>query len=807
VLPAQVSSFVGRARELAELEVLLAKSRLVTLTGAGGSGKTRLALEAAERTRQRLGQPTYFVDLAPITDPGLVVSSLAAALGVRERPRRPLLDTLVDALGERRLFLVLDNLEQLLPTAATLIAGLLARCPNLRILCTSRAPLRVRGEHEYAVDPLDLPDEADLATPDRLGQTEAVALFVERARGADPHFSLTVDNAAVVAGICRRLDGLPLAIELAAGRSKLLTPDALLRRLEHRLPLLTTGLADAPARQRTLRDAIAWSYDLLDPTDQRVFARLSVFVGGFLLGAAEAVVPDPADPTPLESLEALGRLVDRSLVRVELQAEGGARFHLLETIREFALEQGSEIDAEPLRRRHADNFAMLAEEAEPMLFGAEGASWRGRLTRDLDNLRAALEGADASGDAERLCRLVVALMWFLWETGHHEELGRWLRTAETAATGVEPRTQARVCRYLAQYELAHSGSRVQGKALLTKALAIDESIGDGVEMARTLIMLADVDSDLGDLDSARNSRDRALTVAREIADPAWLASLLAALAWSYRSVSLANEAVALGRETRDPHALANGMGFLAITALIEGDATAAAVGLSACVRIWEEVGSMLSFVWTTARLGTARLRTGDIDGGRALLRDALGRVDEVGMVWVSLSALEGAADWLGAVGRNDAATVCWAAVDATQTATLDRTDAHNLGFFLASRARDLTALSQVEYEAARSHGAEMSLDDAVDYAIRMLDETALDGSDRRLRDQRPRGRHDLTPREREVLELLAAGRSDGEIAQSLFISKKTAAVHVANIKGKLGAGSRVEIVRIALRSGLVETVP
>ena len=311
--------------------MLLAESRLVTLTGAGGSGKTRLGLEAAERARQGLGQPTYFVDLAPITDPGLVASTVAAALGVRERPRSPLLDTLLEAIGTRRLLVLLDNVEQVLPAAATLIARLLASCPNLRILCTSRAPLRVRGEHEYAVDPLDLPDGADFASADKLGRTEAVALFVERARGADPHFSLTVDNAAEVAEICRRLDGLPLAIELAAGRSKVLAPDALLRRLEHRLPLLTSGPADAPARQRTLRDAIAWSYDLLDATAQLVLARLSIFVGGFSLDAAEAVVPDPTDEVAVELFEALGRLVDRSLVRVEPRAAEEPRFRLLET--------------------------------------------------------------------------------------------------------------------------------------------------------------------------------------------------------------------------------------------------------------------------------------------------------------------------------------------------------------------------------------------------------------------------------------------------------------------------------------------
>ena len=438
-----------------------------------------------------------------------------------------------------------------------------------------------------------------------------------------------------------------------------------------------------------------------------------------------------------------------------------------------------------------------------MLFGAEGALWRGRLTEDLDNLRAALEGADASGDAERLCRLVVVLQWFLWETGHHEELGRWLRAAETAATVVEPRTHARVVYDLTYYELHHGGSRIQGKARLTEALAIYESLGDRGQMARALLLLADVDSDLGDLQAARDSRNRALLVARELADPAELAGLLGPLAWSFRSVSLAQEAVELARDSGDARAVANPLGFLALTALIDGDADAAVTGLSECARIWEEVGSRRSFVWTMARLGTARLRTGDIDAGRMLLRDALRQVDEVGVVWVSLSALEGAADWLGAVGRSEASAACWAAVDATQATTLDRTDAHELGLFLQSRERDLSALSEVDGEAARSRGAEMSLDDAVEYAMRMLDETDLDWSGRRSRGQRRRSRHDLTPREREVLELLATGRSDGQIAQSLFISKKTAAVHVANIKGKLGASSRVEILTIAMRTGLV----
>jgi predicted ATPase/DNA-binding CsgD family transcriptional regulator len=802
-LPAQLSSFVGRERELTELDALLAEFRLVTLTGAGGSGKTRLALEAAERVSGRIGQPATFVDFAPITDPALAVSTIAAALGVRERLTSPLLATLLESLRPRQLLLLLDNLEHLLPAAAGPVSELLAACPRLRILSTSRIPLRIRGEREYPVDPLGLPVPADLTSPDRLAGTEAVELFVQRAQASDPHFALTSANAHAVAAICRRLDGLPLAIELAAGQSKVLAPDALLHRLERRLPLLTSGAADAPARQRTLRDAIAWSYDLLALADQLVFAQLSVFVGGFSLTATDAVVMDPRRRSSVATLNVLGRLVDHSLVRVAPDVGGEPRFRILETIREFALEHLQKSERDALRARHGEHFTLLAEEAEPHLFGPEGAPWLARLMQDLDNLRAALEAADDLGDAERLCRLVVALMRFLWESGHHQELGRWLHAAETVASDVDRPLQGRVLHYVAQYELAHSGDRDRSKRLLTESLAIYQSLGDRTQMARALAMLADVHSDLGELGPARNSRTRALALVRELADPADSALLLAALGWSFQSVALVREAIDLGRKSGDSPAIATGLGYLAIRALIDGDAATAIRHLSECARTWRELDSTLPFMWTTARLGTAPLRAGEIEAARNLLVDALAKADEVGTVWSSLSALEGAADWLGVVGRPEPATVCWAAVDAIQSATLDRTDAHVMGLFIRSRERDRSALSDTEYESARSRGAALTLDEAVDYAIQMLDQSDLAAPRTPATGSAAHGRHDLTPREREVLQLLAIGRSDGEIAAALYISKKTAAVHVANIKGKLGADSRVEIVTTAMRRGLV----
>ena len=801
--PTHLSTFVGRERELAELEALVAEARLVTLTGPGGSGKTRLALEFVARARDRLPDNAFFVDLAPITDPELMPPTIAATLGIRVDPRRPALDALIDCFAERRLLLILDNLEQL-PDVAPLIADLLRRCQNLRVLATSRSHLHVRGERQYTVEPLALPEPADLESPERLERTEAVALFVERAKGANSSFALGMENCVAVAEICRRLDGLPLAIELAAARSKLLTPHAILRRLERRLPVLAVGTVDSPARQRTLSATIAWSYDLLDPGDQRVFARLSVFVGGFSLVAVDAVVGDPEHSNGAELLEVLARLVDHHLVRVAPDAAGEPRFGMLETIREFALGRLSNVETEALRRRHLEYFALFVEEAGPSLHGAEGASRLRQLIDDLDNLRAALDGADTLGDAEHLCRLVVALSQFLTRHGHEQEAGRWLHAAEAVAAPVEPRLHAKLLRHLAKYELAHSGDRVLAKRQLTEALSISGSLGDQVEMARLSLTLADVDSDLNELETARHWRNRALSITRDLTDPAELAPLLGALAWSFRSVPLANEAVELGRKSGDATGMATALAYLAITALIDGDATTAVAYLSECARTWTAVDERPQLAWTIARMGTARLRVGDVDAARMLLKDALGQADQpANVVHVSLSALEGAADWLGAVGRPKAAAICWAAVDARQAETLDRTDAHETGLFLRSRERDLSALSRVDKEAARSRGAEMTLIDAVDYAIRLLDEPVLNGSDRRSGASGRQGRYDLTPREREVLEMLAAGRSDGQIAEALFISKKTAAVHVGNIKGKLGASSRVEIATIALRTGLV----
>jgi predicted ATPase len=351
-LPVPLSSFLGRERECAEVADLLSAHRLVTLTGAGGSGKTRLALAVAEAVRDRYTDGVVFVDLSPLRDPDLVLPTLALALGLQDDDARSPLERLADALRGRDLLLVLDNFEQVVD-AAPLLTELLQNAPGPRALVTSRSRLRVRGEHEFRVEPLPHPDPGQLPTLDALTEYAAVALFVERAREVQPDFTLTEANAAAVAEVCARLDGLPLAIELAAARVRVLPPDALVARLGERLTLLTGGPRDAPARQQTLRDTITWSYALLTPAEQALFRSLSVFAGGGTLDAVEAVAGESPAAVPT-IIDRLASLTDKGLVREIQEHQGEMRFILLETLREYAREQlDASGEADDARRRHA----------------------------------------------------------------------------------------------------------------------------------------------------------------------------------------------------------------------------------------------------------------------------------------------------------------------------------------------------------------------------------------------------------------------------------------------------------------------
>jgi predicted ATPase len=419
-----LTPLLGRAEDLDVLASLLASRRLVTLTGAGGVGKTRLALEAASLASAGFPDGIVFVDLAPLGDAAHVLPTIARALGLWVAGEQSLADALRRSLHGKRLLLVLDNVEHVLGCAGD-IAALLASAPTLTVLATSRSPLKIRGEHEHPVLPLAAPHLNRTPTPADLEPFGAVELFVARARAAAPGFAITPANAPTVAEICRRLDGLPLALELAAPWVKLLAPAELLRRLDHALPLLTAGARDLPERQRTMRAAIGWSYDLLASDDRGLFRRLGVLAGGWDLAAAEAIA-DETVTKPGGVLAALARLLDHGLVAIGRSGEGGVRYRLLVPVREYARELLEEAGEESAaRNRHAGYWLALAETAAPALQGAEQTAWLLRLEREHANLRAALAWLLERGDVAASARLAWALWPFWWSRGHHDEGRRW----------------------------------------------------------------------------------------------------------------------------------------------------------------------------------------------------------------------------------------------------------------------------------------------------------------------------------------------------------------------------------------------
>ncbi len=426
-LPAQLTRFIGRSADIATIRGLLGEDRLVTLTGPGGSGKTRLALQCAAELLVDVRDGVFFVDLSPLTDADLVAQSIADALRLRAAPGGGSLDVLVEHLQGKDLLLVLDNFEHVLDAGPAVLEPLLRASPAVRALVTSRVPLHLYGEREYPVPPLESPDLDRVRTPESLVRFEAVALFAERAAAVKPGFRVTTRNARTVAEITVRLDGLPLAIELAASRVKLLSPDRLLQRLERRLPVLVSQDRNVPERQRTLRRTIEWSYDLLDVTERRMFARLTVFAGGADLEAVEAVA-NPTAELGLDTLAGLASLVDKNLVRVADSHDGDTRFTMLETIREFGLERLAESNEAPtIRRRHAEHWAEVGERTSAGLFGSGQPSSTRRLEDDLDNFRSALGWVLGAGEADLGLRLGAALREFGRGGGHVREGLRWLR--------------------------------------------------------------------------------------------------------------------------------------------------------------------------------------------------------------------------------------------------------------------------------------------------------------------------------------------------------------------------------------------
>ena len=525
-LPLELTSFVGREEDLAKVKALLGRTRLVTLTGPGGTGKTRLALRVAADVLTEYRDGAFLVDLSTLTDPGLVVSAVAGALGVPEVPGRALIDVVVDHVAPKELLLAVDNFEQVVD-AAPVVESLLTSAPRVKALATSRVALSIRGEHEYAVPPLVPPDPDRLPELAELRTNEAVRLFIDRAIAVNPRFELTPANAAAVAAITARLDGLPLAIELAATRTKMLAPEQMLPRLQERLSILTSGPRTLPQRQRTLRDAIAWSHDLLEPPDRALFARLSVFTGGWTLEAAEAVC-DPAE-IGLDMLHGLSSLVDQSLVRRSELDGTDPRFSMLETIREFGLEElrgRSEMDR--IRRSHADYFLDFARRAEAHVTGEGQVEWLDRCDRDHANIRAALRWAIDTGEAERAQESAGALWRFWQQRGHLAEGQDWLEEILEMPAG-QARTAARAKALIGAGGVAWwRKDRDAAGAFYEEAVAIERELGDPARTAEAIYNLAFVVAG-EDLEAAARLLDESLALFRRAGHEPGVAQVLAML--------------------------------------------------------------------------------------------------------------------------------------------------------------------------------------------------------------------------------------------------------------------------------------
>ena len=513
-LPAQPSSFIGREREIAEGQRLLEKARLVTLTGPGGTGKTRLSLRIAEEAANGFGDGTFFVPLAPITDPELVPSTIAHSLGVQVSGSEAPLTRVIDHVRGKQMLLVLDNFEQILG-AATVVGQLLGASPVLKVIASSRAPLRIAGEQEFPVPPLDLPDPERLPALEVLAQSDAVRLFVERAMAVRPDFRVTPENAAPIAEIVYRLDGLPLAIELAAARVKVLTPQAMLPKLRQGLDVLASTARDLPERQRTLRGAIEWSWNLLEVPERRLFARLGVFVSGGMLPQIEAV-GCPGGELGRDILEVLSALVEQSLVR-QSEVAGEPRFRMLVTIGEFALEKLAESgERDEIAERHALAYLALAEEARTHLQGEGQKRWLDLLEADHDNIRAALDWAIGRGRAEHASRMTFAL-WRFWQVrGHLTEAAQWCdRVLALGFENVPPLVRMRA--YEAAGGIAYwRGDIPKGLDTYAKALELADAHGDLEDQANAAYNLAfiygvplrDNDRALRLLDTAREKWKR-----------------------------------------------------------------------------------------------------------------------------------------------------------------------------------------------------------------------------------------------------------------------------------------------------------
>jgi predicted ATPase/DNA-binding CsgD family transcriptional regulator len=745
--------------------------RLVTLTGSGGVGKTRLALQAAEATSGYFVDGRVFVPLASTADPALVALAIAQALGIRDSRTVSAANRLTDVLRERQLLLILDNFEHVLD-AAPVVVSLLASCPQLTVLATSRSPLRVSGEHVVEIVPLALPvDGSDITAAD-IAESDAVQLFIARARAVRHDFGLSEENAAAVADIVRRVEGLPLAIELAAARLAHLSPAALIARFEPRLPLLTGGERDLPERQRTMGATIAWSYDLLNPDQQELFRHLSVFIGGFTLEAACAVMAR-SDASDIDVLNGVGSLVAMSLVRRDDEGQDEPRYLMLEMVREYGLNRLVECGSYDLvRTRHAIWCVEYAERGDPAIWGGPDHScWLDRLEIELPNFRAALRWLDESADEASLLRLAAALGG-LWHFRSYRAEGReWLTTALASGDETVPAARGTALIKLAILNRALGNADVEH--FIVEGLEIRRQLDDQRAISRSLMLLASVL--LG-----QNAIDRAREVLREVEemlegrnDPAGfgrLKSLQAAIAMGTGDVHLAerllDEAIEFYKQDEFVYRLAEARIFQGWIQAEQGNFSRASHQFAESLRLWSQF-----------------------------------RINEFLVDVVTASAYLGAT-----MGKSDEASRLLGFANALR---------ENHGYFDSpskharyEKARSIAVetLGEETFASVSQAGGSLSIPQAIDEAYALLASISevcreeSPGHEQVL--SAPGCPGGLTRREQEVLRLVAAGKSNRQIADSLYLSERTIENHVHHILTKLDLPSRSAATGYAIHHGL-----
>ncbi len=723
-LPAQITPLVGRKTEANTIKKFLRHdARLLTLTGPGGTGKTRLSLEVGAQMLGDFEDGVFLVTLAPIKDAGLVASAIAKTLSVKESAERPLLDSLKEHLRDKRMLLLLDNFEQTLE-AAPLLVELLASSPKVKILVTSRAVLHVTGEQQFPVPPLSVPDSKSMPPVKALEQYSAVALFSQRARAVKPDFAITNANARAVVEICRHLEGLPLAIELAAARIKLFPPQAMLARLNDRLKLLTGGPRDLPERQQTMRSAIAWSYDLLEEEEKKLFRRLSSFVDGCTSEAAEAVCNAEGD-LRLDVLEGLASLVDKSLQRQEEHLGGEHRFRAFETIREYARECLSKSGEElAIRQHHAKYFLKFAEQIEPQLLGSNQELWLDRLEAELDNLRAALEWCEETGEVEIGLRLSGAL-WRFWSTrGYLAEGRERLATLLTAYTSLPPSKATMKALYAAGVLAEAQGDFAAARSHFEKNLLIQRELGDKWGVANSLNNLGIVAFRNDEYLTARSLYEESLGRWRELGNQRAVALSLSNLGNIAEKLgdyvqanSLHQESLAIFRELKDAHGIASSLGHLANAAGRSHDYHSARTLYEESLTMFMKSGSKWHIANVLAELGKLACEQGDCNSARSLYQESMVIFGELGDIRGIARLFEGFTAL--AIVQNQferALRLAGAAhvVRKEHGVPLPPDEETELKDRLESIRR---ALPQSTQEAAWSSGASMSVERAIEYAL------------------------------------------------------------------------------------------